>query len=168
MYLMNMPNLREAYVDVVSSDILQYDGFDDGYVFNQLKHLNLCVCKEESSNLLGQLLKDSPNLRILDISVVKDHGTDERNGMVSWNQPNFVPECLLSSLQTLLWSRYFGRQQDRDIAVYILKNACHLKTATILADTDEHDVPNLQMIKELALSLRTSVICQLVFVEYLN
>jgi len=88
--------------------------------------------------------------------------------MVSWNQPNFVPECLLSSLQTLLWSRYFGRQQDRDIAVYILKNACHLKTATILADTDEHDVPNLQMIKELALSLRTSVICQLVFVEYLN
>ncbi|KAL9812440.1 putative FBD domain-containing protein [Arabidopsis thaliana] len=138
MYLMNMPNLREAYVDVVSSDILQYDGYCDGF-----------LCKEESSNFLGLLLKDSPNLRILDISVVKDHGTDERNGM---------------SLQTLKWSRYFGRQQDRDIAVYILKNARHLKTATILADTDEHDVPNLQMIKELALSPRASVICQLVYI----
>ncbi|VYS68629.1 unnamed protein product [Arabidopsis thaliana] len=120
-----MPNLREAYVDVVSSDILQY---------------------------------------VRGMGIVMDHGTDERNGMVSWNQSNFVPECLLSSLQTLKWSRYFGRQQDRDIAVYILKNARHLKTATILADTDEHDVPNLQMIKELALSPRASVICQLVYI----
>ncbi|KAG7548443.1 F-box-like domain superfamily [Arabidopsis suecica] len=176
----NLPKLREAYVDVrpfllkgviesITSvkhlTICSERVYGDGFVFKELEHLNLCVCREDSSNLLGQLLKDSPNLRILDISVVADHGTDERNGMVSWNQPNFVPECLLSSLQTLKWSQYFGRPQDRDIAVYILKNARHLEMATILADSYEHHVPTLQMIKELALSPRASSKCQLVFVE---
>ncbi|CAL9224354.1 unnamed protein product [Arabidopsis halleri] len=179
----NMPKLREAYVDVrypnlesvlesitsvkhltICSEVV----YGDGFVFKELEHLNLCMCREDSPNLLGKLLKDSPNLRILDISVVKDHATDELNGTVSWNQPNFVPECLLLSLQTLKWSGYYGRPQDRDIAVYILKNARHLKTATILADTEEHYVPNLQMIKELALSPRASSTCQLVFVEDLN
>lgn len=85
--------------------------------------------------------------------------------MVCWDQPSTVPECMLTSLQIFNWSRYFGRKQDRDIAVYILKNACCLKTATILADTTEHFVPNLKMIKELALSSRASSTCELVFVE---
>ncbi|KAF2611651.1 hypothetical protein F2Q70_00008215 [Brassica cretica] len=94
-----------------------------------------------------------------------DHGDDERNEMVCWNQPSPVPECLLSSLQTLNWSRYFGRSHERDIAVYILKHARRLKKARIIADTQEHDVPNLEMITELALSSRASSRCELVFVK---
>ena len=82
-----------------------------------------------------------------------------------WNQPSSVPECLLSSLQILNWEGYFGRPQDRDIAVYILRNARHLRTATFWADTNEHDVPNLEMIKGLTLSSRASSTCELVFVE---
>lgn len=42
--------------------------YGGGFVFNQLENLKLCVCKKESSNLLAQLLKDSPKLRVLDIS----------------------------------------------------------------------------------------------------
>ena len=82
-----------------------------------------------------------------------------------WNQPSSVPECLLSSLQILNWEGYFGRPQDRDIAVYILRNARHLRTATIWGNTVEHDVPNLEMIKELTLSSRASSTCELVFDE---
>ncbi|KAL9281633.1 putative FBD-associated F-box protein [Arabidopsis thaliana] len=72
----------------------------------------------------------------------------KRNDIVCWNQPSS-----------------FGRPQDRDIAVYILKNACHLKTATFLTDKRINDVRRLKMIKELRLSPRASSTCQLVFGE---
>ncbi|CAA7055566.1 unnamed protein product [Microthlaspi erraticum] len=175
----NMPMLREAYLDVLfynlksvvksitsvkrlticSEDVV----YDDGFVFKELEHLKICGCHKNSSILLTRLLHDSPNLRVLDISYFKVHGC---NDMVPWNQPSHVPKCLLSSLQFFKWSQYFGRPQDRDIAVYILKNACRLKTVTILADTKKHGVSNLSMIKELTLSSRASSTCELVFVEW--
>ncbi|AED94336.1 F-box/RNI-like superfamily protein [Arabidopsis thaliana] len=173
----NMPKLREAYVDVESSNhlktligsitsvkhlticCLEDYLYGDGFIFNHLEHLKLCMCPFDSSNLLGQLLKGSPNLQVLDIFEMK------RNDIVCWNQPSSVLECLLSSLKILNWSAYFGRPQDRDIAVYILKNACHLKTATFLTDKRINDVRRLKMIKELRLSPRASSTCQLVFGE---
>ncbi|CAN6838727.1 unnamed protein product [Brassica oleracea] len=123
--------------------------------FNQLEHLKLCVCKDHSSDLLGQLLKDSPNLRVLDVF----------HTGVCWKQPSQVPQCLLSSLQIFNWSGYFGRAQERDIAVYILKNACCLEKVTIFAYIVQYSVPHLKMIKELAFSSRASTTCELVFVE---
>lgn len=42
--------------------------YGDGIVFNQLEHLELCICRDDSSNLLAQFLKDCPNLRELGIS----------------------------------------------------------------------------------------------------
>nr|VDD12142.1 unnamed protein product [Brassica rapa] len=172
----DMPELREAYVDVVffvlksvigsitsvkhltiCSEDEVYGG--GGFIFNQLEHLKLCVCKDHSSDLLGQLLKDSPNLRVLDVFHTGD--TD----MVCWKQPSQVPQCLLSSLQIFNWSGYFGRPEERDIAVYILKNACFLKKVTIFADIVQYSVPHLKMIKELAFSSRASTTCELVFVE---
>ncbi|ESQ47202.1 hypothetical protein EUTSA_v10027767mg [Eutrema salsugineum] len=177
----NMPKLKEAYVDLFSYDLKSIirsitsakrlticskdDVSGDGFVFKHLEHLKLCGCKEDSSTFLGQLLQVSPNLRVLDICVLKDHNMDgDDDFMGFWNQPSRVPECLLSSLQILNWSRYFGRPQEREIAVYILKNACRLKKATIWADT-EYYVSNLEMIKELTLSSRASSTCELVFVE---
>jgi hypothetical protein len=70
-----------------------------------------------------------------------------------WNQPSSVPECLLSSLQIFKWPQYLGRPEDRDIAVYILKNARHLKKTTILADRCERFVTQRRMIKELLQAL---------------
>ncbi|CAA0406154.1 unnamed protein product [Arabidopsis thaliana] len=104
------------------------------------------------------------NLREFTV-IIPSLQNDERNDIVCWNQPSSVLECLLSSLKILNWSAYFGRPQDRDIAVYILKNACHLKTATFLTDKRINDVRRLKMIKELRLSPRASSICQLVFGE---
>ena len=83
-------------------------------------------------------------------------------GMDDWNQPTTVPECILSSLQTLNWSaEYTGEPQERDIAVYILKHALHLKTATI--KSSELEVTKSEMLKELELSPRASAACQLMF-----
>lgn len=86
-----MPNLREACVHVASyalksvvrsitsvkhltvcSEVEEdvYYGGGDGFVFDQLEHLELCVCKDDSLNLLAQFLKDSPNLRVLDVSIL--------------------------------------------------------------------------------------------------
>lgn len=44
------------------------DVYGDGIVFDQLEHLKLCICKDDSSNVLARFLKDSPNLRVLVIS----------------------------------------------------------------------------------------------------
>ncbi|KAH0885442.1 hypothetical protein HID58_061538 [Brassica napus] len=170
----DMPELREAYVDVVffvlksvigsitsvkhltiCSEIPKRGWEDEVYGGGFLEHLKLCVCKDHSSDLLGQLLKDSPNLRVLDVF----------HTGVCWKQPSQVPQCLLSSLQIFNWSGYFGRAQERDIAVYILKNACCLEKVTIFADIVQYSVPHLNMIKELAFSSRASTTCELVFVE---
>lgn len=84
----NMPSLREAYVHVESYALksvvrsitsvkrltvcseVEEDQDVYGFVFDQLEHLELCVCKDDSLNLLAQFLKDSPNLRVLDISIL--------------------------------------------------------------------------------------------------
>ncbi|CAN6988995.1 unnamed protein product, partial [Brassica oleracea var. botrytis] len=84
----NMPTLREAYVHVESYALksvvrsitsvkrlticseVEEDQDVYGFVFDQLEHLELCVCEDDSLNLLAQFLKDSPNLRVLDISII--------------------------------------------------------------------------------------------------
>ncbi|XP_009116184.2 FBD-associated F-box protein At4g10400 isoform X1 [Brassica rapa] len=172
----NMPNLIEAYLDVDCPDIKNLIEsitsvkrlsicskamLDEGFVFNQLEHLEVCLCMEHSSNQLFRLLKASSNLKRLDISLMHGHVSQ---GMDDWNQPTTVPECILSSLQTLNWSaEYTGEPQERDIAVYILKHALHLKTATI--KSSELEVTKSEMLKELELSPRASAACQLMFEE---
>ncbi|KAF3574172.1 hypothetical protein F2Q69_00061859 [Brassica cretica] len=170
----SMPNLIEAYLDVDCPDIKDLIGsitsvkrlsicskdmLDEGFVFNQLEHLEVCLCMEHSSNQLFRLLKASSNLKRLDISLMRGHVSQ---GMDDWNQPTTVPECLLSSMQTLNWSSYTGEPQEREIVVYILKHALHLKTATIKSSS-ELGVPRSEMLKELEISYRASAACQLMF-----
>ncbi|XP_019084881.1 PREDICTED: FBD-associated F-box protein At4g10400-like isoform X3 [Camelina sativa] len=170
----NMPNLIEADVDVelpyINSVVgsitsvkrlsICSEAYDQGFVFNQLEHLEICMCKEHSSDLLVRLLRDSSNLQTLDLVEMEYH--EEFGDLEYWNQPSTVPECVLSTLQTLDWSVYKGTPGERDIVVYILKNAVHLRTMTICSR--EMDVQRqLEMIKELELSSRASTTCQLVF-----
>ncbi|KAJ0246968.1 FBD domain-containing protein [Hirschfeldia incana] len=86
--LENMPNLIEAYVDVNCPDLIikkligpitsvkrlsicSKAMLNEGFVFNQLEHLELCLCMEHSSNQLVRLLKASPNLKKLDICLMR-------------------------------------------------------------------------------------------------
>ncbi|KAL0715364.1 hypothetical protein Bca4012_064686 [Brassica carinata] len=145
-------NLHRTVCSEVEEDV--YYG---GLVFDQLEHLELCVCKDDSLNLLALFLKDSPNLLDCHGDIVK---TDDR---FAWYHPSCVPECMLPSLRVFNWSRYVGRPRDRDISVYILRNAPNLRTATFRFDTD---VPNLNILEmELTLYPPASSTCELVFVE---
>ncbi|ESQ28692.1 hypothetical protein EUTSA_v10019578mg [Eutrema salsugineum] len=173
----NMPELREGHIDVAYSDIDNIiisitsvkrltlcssaygDNYGEDFFFNKLEHLKLCLDRFRAPDLFVRLLKDSPNLRVLDLYEMED--MDHVDDLEPWTQPSTVPECMLSSLRIFSWSLYFGRPEERDVAVYILENAPLLETATI--SSVDWFVPKLEMIKELSLSSLASTTCRLVF-----
>lgn len=171
-----MPYLIEAYLEVFLPDSNSIFGsitsvkrlsicsdtnmLNGGFVFNQLEHLKVCICTlYASADQLIELLKASSKLKRLDISFFYQHTP---SGMVCWNEPTTVPECILSSLQSFSWSKYRGEPEERDVVVYFLKHARHLETATIKA-SEPSGVPKSEMLKELELSPRASATCQLMF-----
>ncbi|WZZ59916.1 hypothetical protein YC2023_060023 [Brassica napus] len=128
----NMPKLEKAHVDVVSFvvknvigsvtsvkhlTVCSEDVYGDGIVFDQLEHLKLCICKDDSSNVLAQFLKDSPNLRVLVISQLDLHADLKTNEMGFWNHPSSVPECMLAVLST---DFELGRTFDMRFFRYVL------------------------------------------------
>ncbi|XP_010440352.2 PREDICTED: putative F-box/LRR-repeat protein At4g15060 [Camelina sativa] len=138
--------------------------YREGIDFNHLKHLKLCQCDYDWSKLLAQLLKDSPNLQELEVYLHDGHEEGYFHPMLPWEDGlNCVPKCLLSSLETFKWTRLFGTEKERHLLKYILRNACCLKTGTILfMDAPERQVPVEMMIQDLLLSPRGSTTCQLV------
>ncbi|CAG7881682.1 unnamed protein product, partial [Brassica rapa] len=84
-----------------------------------------------------------------------------------WSEPSLVPECLLSSLETLESNiqetfESFKHMPSRCFIEYILRNGRCLKKVTISSKPSDPE-EKLEMIKELALSFMRSPICQLVF-----
>ncbi|CAA7062570.1 unnamed protein product [Microthlaspi erraticum] len=66
-------------------------------------------------------------------------------------------------LETLIWANYEGREEEKQVAAFILRSAKFLKKATISSKaTDPNE--KLEMIKELSSSPRRSPTCQLIFV----
>ncbi|VYS62741.1 unnamed protein product [Arabidopsis thaliana] len=170
----DMPNLEEADISSTYPDIYKFVRsvtsvkrlslcirvnaeealYPDGIVFNQLENLKLCPCDSNWSKLFVRLLKDSPNLRELEVSLNEGHTKCCVDPQVSLeNQLNFVPECLLSSLQTFKWTGIHGSLKVMDLAKYILRNARCLKTATILFQP-ALETERETMIQELLLSFR--------------
>ncbi|KAG2329551.1 hypothetical protein Bca52824_000731 [Brassica carinata] len=158
----NMPNMIEAYLDVELLDINSLIGSITSVkrlaIFSEVITFHICLCTLLFSNQLVRLLEASSNLQGLEIFFMDHHVP---LGMDEWNQPSTVPECMLSSLQSLNWLMYTGKPQERDIVVYILKHAIHLKTTTI--KSPESAVPKFEMLKELVLSSRASPTCQFMF-----
>ncbi|XP_020873022.1 putative F-box/LRR-repeat protein At4g15060 isoform X1 [Arabidopsis lyrata subsp. lyrata] len=140
--------------------------YSEGIVFNQLENLKLCPCDANWSKLLVRFLENSPNLRELEIDLNDDHKDSCVDPLVCLeNQLNYVPECLRSSLETFKWTGIHGSQKEIELVKYIMRNACCLKTATILfqSTTPETEDKRKTMIQELLLSSRSSTTCQLVF-----
>ena len=79
-----------------------------------------------------------------------------------WKPPSSVPECLLHSVEAFEWFQYKGRQVDREMATYVLKNALRLKTATFSTrSTDMGE--KCQMLKELESVATASPSAQILF-----
>ncbi|CAH2065665.1 unnamed protein product, partial [Thlaspi arvense] len=166
----DMHKLEEAYMDSKFFSIgdflnklttpVTYDIIGEGIAFNQLEHLKLCSCQTDLSDLLIRLLEESPNLLELEIYRRYEHDPSEEPS-VCWE--NSDPQCFLRSLQTFKWTSFGGSKNEIELVKYILRNACCLKTATILGLSSHDPKKKLEVMEELSLSSRGSTSCQLEF-----
>ncbi|KAJ4907747.1 putative F-box/FBD/LRR-repeat protein [Raphanus sativus] len=129
----------------------------DSLIFKRLLHLELRY--SFYSHLLLGLLKYFPKLRSLKlVQPYFTEMTDQLYCSVS------VPECLSFHLEILQWSGYGGTQNEREAAVYILKNAQFLKTATISLQKTIMD--GQIMMEDLRSISKASASCQLVIESF--
>lgn len=121
-------------------------------ISHRLLHLKLHIYKKVPRNLLLHLLKHSPKLRLLILNEVPIC------------DPSSVPECLSFHLETFKWRGYEGTEEEKAVAVCILKNAPCLKTATIsiYSEGPRGGENDLMMVKELKSMSKASTSCQLV------
>ncbi|WZZ54493.1 hypothetical protein YC2023_054600 [Brassica napus] len=107
-----------------------------GSIFYQLVSLELHINEINGWNLLSFMLDSSPKLQILKLfgvsNLPQSYRYRERSPVSwEWTQPKCVPKCLLLHLETLVWTRYgWQREDEKQVATYILKNAKQLKKAT--------------------------------------
>ncbi|CAL9243863.1 unnamed protein product [Arabidopsis halleri] len=113
--------------------------FRDGIVFNRLENLKLCIFSDDWSKLLVPLLKDSPNLRVLNLVVDDDSSDFGEYEPVRWeNNQSSVPKCLLKCLKTFEFAGYKGRPEERDFLSFIFKHARRLKSSSILRGSEPY------------------------------
>ncbi|CAH8360919.1 unnamed protein product [Eruca vesicaria subsp. sativa] len=139
--------------------------FPTGRIFNQLVYLEILTYEPGWWNLLMLMLDTSPNLQVLKLNRYWPRDED-CVAYKRWSEPKYVPECLVNRLETLVWEDYEGgtEEDDREVAQYILRNACRLETATF---SNRVIIPEkrLEWLKELESVVRASNSCQLVFKE---
>ncbi|XP_010507776.1 PREDICTED: F-box/FBD/LRR-repeat protein At5g56420-like [Camelina sativa] len=102
-----------------------------GTIFSQLVCLDFRGFCNNWWDLLVNLLQHSPRLEILkfeDDGETELEGKEIENGC--WIQPSCAPECLYH-LKTFEWRAYEGKPIQKEVAVYILKNASRLVTANL-------------------------------------
>lgn len=155
--------------------------YSTGTVLFQLVRLELCSCEDNWTNMLASVLQHSPKLaccgnffpnpNCVNFSIIfgfwfksvmhlsQNHwlAVDRK---VCWMEPSCVPECLLFHLKTLEWRDYEGTKVEKEVAIYILKNARRLVTATIYHDSVNMSLKH-QMFEELEIATRNSRACEL-------
>ncbi|AED96761.1 unnamed protein product [Arabidopsis thaliana] len=168
--ILNMPKLEEVFVSTAGHNIKKLlesvtyvkrlslfipDNnaeaftalYGDVIVFNQLEHLTFIIWEAYCSKLLYWLLIASPKLRNLEFN--DQFSSDGMDTLVFWEQMiTSVPQCLLSSLQTFKWLGNGDSIEGKDLATFILRNSCQLKTATISIGQGQN---KLEIEKELLL-----------------
>ncbi|KAF3590951.1 hypothetical protein DY000_02027358 [Brassica cretica] len=119
-------------------------------------HLVLYTFSVGCWDLVTYMLQYSPKLRFLKLIDKLYIGRNVSRRYHSridistgWKTPSSVPECLLHSLEAFEWFGYRGRQEDREMATYVLNNATCLKTATF-SPKSTHLGKKHRMLKELA------------------
>ncbi|XP_010431292.1 PREDICTED: F-box/FBD/LRR-repeat protein At3g52680-like [Camelina sativa] len=143
--------------------------YPTGTIFYQLVSLEMYTRIEEWWNLLTLVLENSPKLQVLKITDKYHHVGGNSLVGGKWNEPKYVPGCLLSHLETFGWKRFdWGREEEKEIATYILKNARRLKKAnfsTIPIESKELNKlrERRKVLNELDGVVRASNSCHLVF-----
>ncbi|CAG7864015.1 unnamed protein product, partial [Brassica rapa] len=147
--------------------------YPTGLVFYQLVSLEMYTHKVAWWNLLALMLDSSPKLQVLKLIDRSSHQpklVSDKKDMApgKWNQPESVPECLLSHLETFVWTRPdWIREEEKEVARYILRNAQQLKKATFIIDPIEPKrlfrlAKRREMLNELPAVIMASKSCNLV------
>ncbi|KAJ0266964.1 FBD domain-containing protein [Hirschfeldia incana] len=137
------------------------DAHFDGTILSQLQQLKVCTCDPEWLHLLMRILKAAPKLRFIVLELSKSHARS-KEPILGWNQQGCAPECLLSSLEYFEWRQYGGREEEKQVARYILGNSGRLGLATFYPKS-KNPVMKLQMLTELSMLPRRSPDCRLEF-----
>ncbi|XP_018478506.2 FBD-associated F-box protein At3g49020-like isoform X1 [Raphanus sativus] len=142
--------------------------YPTGTIFYQLVSLELRIKGRNWWNLLSFMLVSSPKLQILKLD---SFGREVYPVVCERNQPKCVPECLLLHLETLVWIGYGWKHKDdeKQVATYILKNARQLKKATFpptymftpTYNKQKEREERLEMLNELDSVVRASKSCHL-------
>ncbi|KAJ4875387.1 putative FBD-associated F-box protein [Raphanus sativus] len=152
-------------LDVPSLEFLDIVDYTDGFcvVENSMPkvvqaHLDVIYSHPQ------QLLASLPSLVQLSLCLTTSmaHGLRTEGPPLGWNQPSRVPECLLSSLEYFDWRQYGGREEEKQVARYILGNSGRLGLATFYPKS-KNPVKNLQMLTELSMLPRRSSVCRVEF-----
>ncbi|KFK34520.1 hypothetical protein AALP_AA5G156600 [Arabis alpina] len=167
----SLKSVKRLSLDLTSLQI----AFPIGVVFDHLVYLEMYSHKMEWWNLLALMLDSSPKLRALkligdSLSHKQPWDYNKKNkDQGKWNEPEHVPECLLFNLETLVWVRHdWVREEEKEVAIYILENAKQLKKATFTAYPIEAKMHyklarRREMLSELDGVVRASSSCELVF-----
>ncbi|XP_024011690.1 F-box/FBD/LRR-repeat protein At5g56420 [Eutrema salsugineum] len=147
--LASFPNIKRLFLCLDGEAL-----YPIGTVLFQLVRLELCLCESNWTNMLVSVLQHSPKLQVLKLAL-NHFLSEDRN--VCWIQPSCVPECLLLHLNTFEWRDYGGSEEEKQVAVYILKNARRLVTATIYPDSAELASKH-EMFEELEIESRFSTL----------
>ncbi|CAH2064291.1 unnamed protein product [Thlaspi arvense] len=148
--------------------------FPTGAIFYRLVYLEMYTNKAEWWRVLALMLDSSPKLQVLKLVYIDEnlhYGRTKWPVMEKWREPEYVPECLLSHLEKFVWTIYnWDREEEIEVATYILRNAKRLKNATISARPIQYkELSKLEerykMLMELDGVVRASNSCHLVFVE---
>ncbi|CAN6969893.1 unnamed protein product, partial [Brassica rapa subsp. trilocularis] len=136
--------------------------FPTGSIFDQLVYLELHAYKEAWWNLLTLMLDRSPKLKTLKL-INKWHCEKEYVGRGEWKQPENVPKCFWFLLETFIWKGYkWQREDEKQVAKYVLKNAINLKRA-IISSKRIKPKERVEVVKDLKSVVRASNFCQLIF-----
>ncbi|EOA34794.1 hypothetical protein CARUB_v10022371mg, partial [Capsella rubella] len=137
--------------------------FPIGIIFEHLVYLELYTYKKAWWDLLPLLLHSSPKLQVL--KLIDDIGWKHNDGGIGeWNQPENVPECLLSHLETFMWKGYKWKQErEREVAKYILKHTDHLKRV-IFSSKDISYRDRLKVVNDLKSVVRDTNSCKFQYI----
>ncbi|CAH2034472.1 unnamed protein product [Thlaspi arvense] len=165
----SLSSAKRLYLDLSPLQITNPTGF----IFYRLLYLEMCTHKMEWWNLLTAMLDSSPKLQVLKLIDHSSHRPSliydkKKRDEGEWNRPEYVPECLLSHLETFVWTRHdWIREEEKEVARYILSNARQLKKATFYIDPIESRkhfelAKRRKMLDELPAVVRASGSCDLV------
>ncbi|XP_057452094.1 F-box/FBD/LRR-repeat protein At4g26340-like [Lotus japonicus] len=156
-------DIREVVEDIplkaiCNVEFLRIDKYtDDVPFFPNLTHLELICGCGMNWNMVLEMLKKCPKLQTFVINLRTCYTS------AVWTLPNFVPECLSSQLRKFSIKCCKGTEGELHFVKYIMQNARVLGAMTIGIWYSIRIERKFEILQELSLCPRSSLICELSF-----